>query len=195
MGTEPVDFGIIPDDPAALRAALERAAECDLVLSSAGVSVGEADHMKSVVAELGGTLDFWRVRMRPGSPLAFGTVRDTPWLGLPGNPVSTLVTFELFARPAIRRLMGRRNVFTARLRVVADEPMAGGTPVTHFMRVTLTRSPAGALFARLTGPQPSNILSSIARADALAIVPPDVRVAAGDALDAIPLRELLDDTV
>jgi molybdopterin molybdotransferase len=189
-GGEPVDLGIIADDRAALRAALERAADCDLVVSSAGVSVGEADHMRSVVAELGGTLDFWRVRMRPGSPLAFGTIRNTPWLGLPGNPVSALVTFELFARPAIRRLLGHRRVHAARTRVITAEAMTTTTGLTHFLRVRLERNGTGPAQATLTGPQPSNILSSMARADALLVVPaehPPVR--AGDALDAILLGD------
>lgn len=100
-GAEAVDGGIVRDDRAALRAAMERAANCDLVITTAGVSVGEADFVKETVAALGGTVDFWRVRMRPGSPMAFGSIAGTPWLGLPGNPVSALVTFMLFARPAI----------------------------------------------------------------------------------------------
>ncbi|HKS07450.1 MAG TPA: gephyrin-like molybdotransferase Glp [Gemmatimonadaceae bacterium] len=189
-GGEPVDLGIIADDRAALRAALERAADCDLVISSAGVSVGEADHMRAVVAELGGALDFWRVRMRPGSPLAFGTIRDTPWLGLPGNPVSALVTFELFARPAIRRLLGHRRVYAARTRVITAEAMTTATGLTHYLRVRLDRNGSGPARATLTGPQPSNILSSMSRADALLIVPAEhAPVRIGDALDAILLGD------
>ena len=136
-GGEPVDFGIVPDDAAALRQVLEHASACDLVVTSAGVSVGEADHVKRVVAELGGSMTFWRVRMRPGSPLAFGTLRGKPWLGLPGNPVSSLVTFELFARPAIRRLLGHRDVHAARIPVVVDEAISLSASLTHFLRVRL----------------------------------------------------------
>lgn len=187
-GAEPVDIGIVKDDPAALRAALERAAECDLVVSSAGVSVGEADFMKSVIESLGGSVDFWRVRMRPGSPLACGTIRGKPWIGLPGNPVSTFVTFELFARPAIRKLMGHRSLFAARIRAVAGEPMSLSAPLTHYFRVRLTNNGSGPPRATFTGPQASNIMSSVARADALLIVPADHgKVAVGDELDAIPL--------
>ena len=189
-GGDAVDMGVIPDDPAALRRAIERATNCDFILSSAGVSVGEADHMRGVVAELGGTLDFWRVRMRPGSPLAFGSIRGKPWLGLPGNPVSALVTFELFARPAIRRLLGHRHVFSARTRVTAGEAMPVAPTLTHFLRVRLDRNGAGAPRAMLTGPQASNILSSVSRADALAIIPAErAPVREGDALDAILLGD------
>jgi molybdopterin molybdotransferase len=187
-GGEPVDFGVIPDDLAAVRDALSRAAECDLVLTSAGVSVGEADYIRPVIEALGGTLNFWRVRMRPGSPLAFGTVRGKPWLGLPGNPVSSLVTFELFARPSIRKLLGHRNVFAPRVTVIADEAMPVSVPLTHFLRVRLTSDGGGPPRARLAGPQASNILSSLARADALMIVPADrAEVRVGDALEAIVL--------
>jgi molybdopterin molybdotransferase len=184
-----VDFGIIRDDAAAIRSALERAAaSSDLVVTSAGVSVGEADYLRGAVAELGGTLDFWRVQMRPGSPLAFGTVKGTPWLGLPGNPVSSLVTFELFARPAIRRLMGQRVVFSPRITVIMDDAVSLTGPLTHFLRVTLDQRSDGSRVARLAGPQPSNILSSLARADALLVLPPDQRdVKPGDQCEAILL--------
>lgn len=194
-GAEPVDIGIVGDDPKALRTALERAAECDLVISSAGVSVGEADYMKSIIESLGGTVDFWRVRMRPGSPLASGTVRGKPWLGLPGNPVSTFVTFELFARPAIRKLMGHRSLFATRIKAVAGEPMTLGAPLTHYFRVRLARDGGGPPRATFTGPQASNIMSSVARADALLIVPAGHGpVNAGDVLEAIPLRDFAEDT-
>jgi molybdopterin molybdotransferase len=189
-GGEPVDFGIVPDDAAALRAVLERASACDLIITSAGVSVGEADHVKSVVAELGGSLDFWRVRMRPGSPLAFGMLRGKPWLGLPGNPVSSLVTFEIFARPAIRRLLGHHAVHATRVPVAVDEAVSLAGQLTHFLRVRLTTDGSAPPRARLAGPQPSNILSTFARADALLVVPAGrTDVHAGDVLDAILLGE------
>ena len=128
--------------------------------------------------------------MRPGSPLAFGRVRGTPWLGLPGNPVSSLVTFELFVRPAIRKLMGHHDAFARRVRVTVDEPVQLNAALTHYFRVTLSSNGNGVPHARLTGPQASNILSSMARADALLIVPADrAQVAADETLDAIPLRE------
>jgi molybdopterin molybdotransferase len=188
-GAVAVDFGIIRDDPAEIRSALEKAAaSCDLVVTSAGVSVGEADYLRGAIADLGGTLEFWRVQMRPGSPLAFGRIGATPWLGLPGNPVSSLVTFELFARPAIRRLMGQSEVFSPRFPVIMQDAITVAGPLTHFLRVTLESRPDGATIARLAGPQPSNILSSLARADALLVLPPEVRdVKAGDRCEAILL--------
>lgn len=185
---ESVDIGIVRDNRDELRAAIERATDCDLILTTAGVSVGDADYVKETINSLGGSIDFWRVRMRPGSPLAFGLVRDTPWLGLPGNPVSALVTFELFARPAIRRLMGDAAPFGYRTEVVCGETMTLAPSLTHFVRVNLTRDGDGAMRARTSGPQASNILSSLARADALMIVPADrASVQPGDTFEAILL--------
>jgi molybdopterin molybdotransferase len=188
MGAEAVDFGIARDDPAELRRVLAAAAaDCDLVLTTAGVSVGEHDHVKRVVEELGGALDFWRVRMRPGSPLAAGRIGNTPWLGLPGNPVSTLVTFELFGRPAVRRLAGARSVFPATVPVVLDDAVSINGALTHYLRALVDIGDDGRLHARLAGAQASNIVSSLARANALLIVPPDrPRIAAGELLHALP---------
>lgn len=191
MGAEAIDYGIVRDEPTALREVLSRAAEqCDLVLTTAGVSVGEHDHVKSVVESLGGSLDFWRVRMRPGSPLAAGHIGTTPWIGLPGNPVSTLVTFELFGRPAVRRLAGAAAVFPAPIPVVVDEPVHINGSLTHYLRVVVALGADGRLHASLAGAQASNIVSSLARANALLIVPPDrAPVAPGELLDALPLGD------
>ncbi len=187
MGAEATNFGIVRDDPAALREALAAAAAAsDLVFTTAGVSVGEHDHVKQVVLSLDGALDFWRVRMRPGSPLAAGRIGTTPWLGLPGNPVSTLVTFELFGRPAVRRLAGNRTPYPARMPVITDDAITLSAPLTHFLRAVVTMESDGRLHARLAGGQASNIVSSLARANALVVVPPDrPSVAAGETLEAI----------
>src|SRR5207302_1793349 len=104
-GGVPLELGIARDDKASLREHLARAAGADLVVTTAGVSVGEHDLVRDVLAELGVDLKLWRVQMRPGAPLGFGLLDGRPWIGLPGNPVSTMVTFELFVRPAIRRLL------------------------------------------------------------------------------------------
>ncbi|HYV99770.1 MAG TPA: gephyrin-like molybdotransferase Glp [Gemmatimonadaceae bacterium] len=185
-GGEPVDFGIVPDDERAVREAIERASACDLIITSAGVSVGEADYIRRAVETLRGKLEFWRVRMRPGAPLAFGSVRGKPWIGLPGNPVSSFVTFELFARPAIRALLGAPHAAPRRVQVVAADAYAVSVPLTHFLRVTLEAAAHGPPRARLAGPQASNIMSSLARADALLIVPADHGdMREGDVLDAI----------
>ena len=187
---EPVPLGIARDDPADVRARLERGfAACDLVVSTAGVSVGEHDYLHAALDGLGIDRVFWKVRMRPGSPLAFGTVRGVPWIGLPGNPVSTMVCFELFVRPAIRKLQGHTALFRRAVPVVTAEPVTTGARLTHFLRAVL-REEGGALRARLTGPQGSGILTSMAHANALLVVPEELHdVPAGTTLAAIPLDD------
>jgi molybdopterin molybdotransferase len=98
-GGEPVNLGIARDTPESLREHLGRATDCDLLVTSAGISVGEHDYVRAVLEELGATQRFWKLRMRPGAPVGFGLLRQVPWIGLPGNPVSTMVTYELFVRP------------------------------------------------------------------------------------------------
>ncbi len=186
-GGEPADLGIAPDTPEGVRAriAAARDAGCDVVLTTGGVSVGPRDLVRPAVEALGGTLGFWRVRMRPGGPLAFGTLPARgdaapgggalPWVGLPGNPVSTAVTFAVFVRPLLRALAGDARPFRRVLRAVLAEPVRVAAPLTHFLRATLATDGEGALVARLTGPQGSGLLSSVAAADALVVVPAGVR--------------------
>ena len=189
-GAEPVDLGVATDTPESLREHLERAAGCDLIITSAGISVGEFDYTRDVLTTLGAEMKFWRVRMRPGAPLGFGLLRATPWIGLPGNPVSTMVTFELFVRPAIRRMMGYTRLFRRPVPVRLEEPVTIGARLTHFLRAIVTVQPDGALTARLTGPQGSGILTSMARANALLIVPEDQpRAEAGALLHALLLGD------
>jgi molybdopterin molybdotransferase len=184
-GGEPVYLGIARDTPDALRALLEHARGCDMIITSAGISVGEHDHMRGVLAAMGAVMKFWRVRMRPGAPIGFGLLDGKPWIGLPGNPVSTMVTFELFARPAIHRMRGHRKLFRRPVPVVLDEPVTIGAELTHFLRAIVTVRD-GRSTARLTGPQSSGILTSMSNANALLVVPPDRRsVAAGETLHAI----------
>jgi molybdopterin molybdotransferase len=170
-GGEPVSLGIARDTPESLREHLERALDCDLIITTGGISVGEHDFIRPVLVELGGEVRFWRLRMRPGAPVGFGLVGDIPWLGLPGNPVSTMVTFELFARPAIRKLSGRSKPFRRSAAVTVGEPIKVTARLQHFLRVVLTNGTDGGLEAKLTGPQGSGILTSMMRADALLIVP------------------------
>jgi molybdopterin molybdotransferase len=187
-GAEPVSLGFVGDDPVALRDRLG-GCDCDLLLTTGGVSVGEFDFTRSVLAELGATHRFWRVRIRPGAPLGFGLLRGTPWLGLPGNPVSTLVTFELFARPAIRKLQGHSLLFRRPVTVRLTEAVTLGAPLTHFLRADV-RPLGNELAAKLTGPQGSGLLSSMARANALLVIPPDrTRIEAGEFVDALLLRD------
>ena len=171
-GAEVVDLGIVPDDPAAYAERLSAARGCDLLITSGGVSVGAFDFTKDVLRSLGAELHLWRVSMRPGAPLGFGTLGELPWLGLPGNPVSALVTFELFARPLIRKQRGETGIFRRTVDVRVREEVSIQAPLTHFMRAIVEWAQDGA-WARLTGPQGSGLLTSMARANALLIVPPD----------------------
>ena len=190
-GAVPRDCGIARDTKDSLREHFDRAAGADLLVTTAGVSVGEHDLVRDVLAELGCEMKLWRIRMRPGAPLGFGLLSGKPWIGLPGNPVSTMVTFELFVRPAIRRLAGQPLPFRRTVPVTVGESIKLGPRLRHFLRaVVAPEGEDGALMARLTGPQGSGILTSMARANALLIVPEDrPAVAAGETLPAI----LLDD--
>ncbi|HUH12995.1 MAG TPA: gephyrin-like molybdotransferase Glp [Longimicrobiales bacterium] len=194
-GGTPVPLGIARDDEDDIRAKLAPAlADADLLVTSAGASVGEHDLLKRVLDGLGMELGFWRVQMRPGSPFSFGTVpreEREPLLvfGLPGNPVSALVTYEVLVRPALLRLMGRSRVGPVALRVRAAERIGSKRGLTHFLRVRLERGRDGLWEARLTGPQGSGILTSMAEADALLVVPLERdAVEAGEMVVALPLR-------
>jgi molybdopterin molybdotransferase len=189
-GGVPVSVGTARDDPADIRARLERASSCDLIVTSAGISVGEFDHLRGVLDEMGVELKFWRVKMRPGAPIGFGLLRGTPWIGLPGNPVSTMVTFDLFVRPAIRKMLGHERLFRRPVPVTLEEPVSIGARLTHFLRATVRPGVNGQLLARLTGPQGSGILTSMSKAEALLIVPEErSRVEAGETVHAFLLTE------
>jgi molybdopterin molybdotransferase len=188
-GAIPFDGGITADDPSALRAAIESAMECDLLITSGGVSVGERDYTRTVMKDMGADIRFWRARIRPGGPIAFGIVNGRPWIGLPGNPVSALVTFELFIRPAILKMLGETLLFPQTQVVTLDENVTVSGDLMHFLRVTLTHHNDG-LHARLTGTQSSGALTSMIRANALLIVPEGRREwLPGEQLRAIPLRD------
>jgi molybdopterin molybdotransferase len=189
-GGDPVNLGIARDDPASLRDHLARSAGCDLLITSAGVSVGEFDYTREVLSALGTEMKFWRVRMRPGAPLGFGVLEGMPWIGLPGNPVSAMVTFELFVRPVVRRMLGHVRLFRRPVPVVLEESVSIGARLTHFLRCIVSTRDDGVVTARLTGPQGSGILTSMSRANALLVVPEDrPRVDAGEILHAIPLGD------
>ncbi|MGQ0646630.1 MAG: molybdopterin molybdotransferase MoeA [Gemmatimonadaceae bacterium] len=189
-GAVPLLLGNAEDTPDALRELLLRAKGANLIITSAGASVGEFDYTRAVLSSLGATLDFWKVRMRPGAPIGFGSLDGTPWIALPGNPVSAMVTFELFARPVIRRMLGHTRLFRRPAPVVLEEPVTIGARLTHFLRAIVTVRSDGTLGARLTGPQGSGILTSMSRANALLVVPEDrPQSAAGDRLNALLLGE------
>jgi molybdopterin molybdotransferase len=191
-GGVPISLGHAPDSLEAVRALLGKAVDAapDLILTSAGVSVGEHDHTRAAIESMGTALDFWRVRMRPGAPLGFGHVRGIPWIGLPGNPVSAMVTFELFVRPSLRRMLGHRRLHRRPVPVLLEEPVSIGAKLTHFYRAIVRTREDGVLTARLTGPQGSGILTSMSLANALLIVPEDASsVPAGQTLHALLLGE------
>jgi molybdopterin molybdotransferase len=185
MGAAPVMLGIARDTEADVRARLQEGLDAgvDMFISSAGVSVGAYDVVRTVLAE-GGEIDFWRVRMRPGKPLAFGRYQGVPYLGLPGNPVSAMVSFERFARPAVRKMAGYTLLTRPEIEVTTlDEIVSDGRE--SYIRALVSRSKEG-YAARLTGAQGSNIISSLVKANALLIVPEGVtRVAAGERLTAV----------
>lgn len=165
-------LGIVGDTPEALRAALRDASSADAVVTSGGVSVGDHDHVKPVVSEMG-TMDFWSIAIRPGRPLAFGELRDgprrVPIFGLPGNPVSSLLTFELFVRPALLRMAGHANVARPRARARLLERVDKPAQLRFFARGIHDASDDT---VRTTGPQGSGILRSMSLANCLIDLPP-----------------------
>jgi len=190
-GGVPRLLGIARDTPAALRAKLRRAREADMVVTSAGVSRGYYDVVKEVLAEEG-EIDFWTVAMKPGKPLAFGCFwrgeRRVPHLGLPGNPVSALLTFELFGRPALMKMMGKRDWSRPRIRAIAEERIDTRTSDRVFFARCVVTQRDGRYYARLTGPQGSGILTSMARANAVTAIPPQKRIVEpGEEIEVIML--------
>jgi len=172
---------------------LYRGFDADMLVTTGGVSLGDYDIVKDVLAKRGKIL-FWRVRQKPGKPLVFGiikaeegTPRDIPCFGLPGNPVSSMVTFELFVRPAMLKMMGKKNLAKPIIQAVIEEPIANRDGRRIFARVVVEKR-GGQYFARLTGPQGSGILTSMISANGLVIVPEDkARVNGGDMVQVMML--------
>jgi molybdenum cofactor synthesis domain-containing protein len=191
-GFEAVDLGIAPDTEEAIEAAVQRGvAECDAIVTSGGVSMGDFDYVKVVLDRLsGGGMRWMQVAIKPAKPLAFGTVRGTPVFGLPGNPVSSMVSFELFARPGLRRMMGFADEQLDRpiARGVAAEPLKRWPDgKTHFVRVVASLGADGRYEVRSSGGQASNLLRAMALANALAVVPDGSGVEAGGDVDVMLL--------
>ncbi|MDO8562614.1 MAG: molybdopterin molybdotransferase MoeA [Candidatus Limnocylindria bacterium] len=190
-GCDPWPLGIARDTADDLRRALVRASEADAIVTSGGVSVGDHDHVKPVVESMG-TMDFWSIAIRPGRPLAFGELgpRRTPIFGLPGNPVSALLTFELFVRPALLRMAGRTSVHRPRARAVLVEDVEKPAGLRFFARGV--HDPVLGT-VRTTGPQGSGILTSMALANCLIDLPATAdRAAAGSEVTVI-LTDLPED--
>jgi molybdopterin molybdotransferase len=188
-GAEPFSLGVAPDRLEAIEERVRGAGDADVLVSSAGVSVGDLDLVRTALGRAGAELHLWQVSMRPGKPITFGTLGRRAVFGLPGNPVSAMVTFELFVRPALLKMSGRRRLARPRLRVRALAPVPNPGSRRGYLRVTLENTAEG-LGARLTGEQGSAILRSMVAADGLAVLAPDTAVPVGGELEVIVLREL-----
>ncbi len=191
LGCEVVPMDIVEDKLESTKQALSEAAgKADLVIASGGVSVGEEDHIKPAVEQLG-SLDLWKIAIRPGKPLAFGHIGATPFIGTPGNPVSAFVTFCLFARPFIRRMQGIEQVDAAPLRVRADFDWPKPDKRREFARARLHRDEQGQSWAGVYPSRSSGVLSSVTWANGLVVIPEGQSLKKGDAVDFIPFSELL----
>jgi molybdopterin molybdotransferase len=189
MGATAVDLGLVPDDEDQIREAMVAAADsCDAVVTSGGVSMGDFDYVKKILTEVG-DMRWMQVAIKPAKPLAFGTVAGTPVFGLPGNPVSSMVSFELFARPGIRKMMGHATPVVASVTGRAAAPMSRRADgKTHFARVSAVIGDDGRYEASFSGGQGSHQLSAMAAANALAVLPDGDGIAIGDSVDLLILR-------
>jgi len=170
-GAEPVMLGIARDDPAALRALLEQGLQADVLVTSAGVSMGDRDLVRAILGELEVRQLFWQVDVKPGRPIAFALRGATPVFSLPGNPVSTLLTFDQFVRPALRRMLGHRQPLRPLRRAILQEPLTTSAGRVRLVRVRLERRQDGALLAWSAGNQETGILKTLLCADGVAILP------------------------
>lgn len=191
LGAAVTDLGILGDRPETVERALAKAARThDLILTSGGVSVGEEDHVKAAVARLG-RLHFWQLAIKPGRPIALGQVGRVPFIGLPGNPVSVLVTFLLLARPAVLRLMGCTRLEPTRFRVSAAFAHRKKPNRREWLRVRLVTGEDGELRAQKFPRQGSGILTSMVEADGFVELPEDLtRLEPGERVDFLPFSEL-----
>jgi len=189
VGALPERLGIVPDDYDATLRLLESGLAYDVLITSGGVSVGEFDFVKEAQAALGIERRLWQVAMKPGKPLVFGVRGDCLVFGVPGNPVAAMVSFELFVRPALLRLMGHRRVVRARYRAVLEEDVPNRHDREYVVRVRAWRE-EGRWHASSTGPQGSGMLRSMVKADGLAFVPAETGgLKRGDEVDLLLLRE------
>lgn len=188
-GAEGSNLGVAPDQLDVIESRLRRAAGADVVVSSAGVSVGELDLVREALIRAGAELHLWQVSMRPGKPITFGSLGGRPVFGLPGNPVSAMVTFELFVRPALIRMAGGRSIHRMRLPARTRQPINNPGSRRAYLRVQLSAGRDG-LTARLTGEQGSAILRSMVMADGLAVVPPGTMIPEGEQVEVIVLRDV-----
>ncbi|NVJ55508.1 MAG: bifunctional molybdopterin-guanine dinucleotide biosynthesis adaptor protein MobB/molybdopterin molybdotransferase MoeA [Vibrionaceae bacterium] len=189
LGCEILDFGILEDNEDLMIKALEDAsAQADVVLTSGGVSVGDADYIKLALDKLG-QIDFWRINMRPGRPLAFGQISGKPFFGLPGNPVAVMVSFINFVEPALRKMQGEQNWQPLKVNAIATENLRSRQGRTEFSRGVYQLDSNGQLTVRTTGKQGSGILRSMSEANCLIEISPAVdTVKVGESVTIIPLQ-------
>jgi len=192
LGVELIDMGIIPDDRQAIEDAFLQASEqADAIMTSGGVSVGEADFVKDTLDKLG-KVDFWKIAMKPGKPLAFGFVNDAVFFGLPGNPVSVMATFYQFALPTLKTMMGFNITATPVVKVPCKTNLRKAPGRTDFQRGILHTNELGELIVESIGMQASHVLSGMSKANCFIILPQDWGdVAAGTLVDVQPFRGLM----
>ena len=204
LGIEGVDLGVVRDDPVALESAFREAAQqADAIVTSGGVSVGEADHTKAMMRKLAhseapgqGGVAFWRIAMRPGRPMAVGRIGQVPLFGLPGNPVAVMVTFLAFVRPALWRMMGARandpQVDSPLLQACSSEAIRKKPGRTEYQRAIVSRAADGTLNVRTTGQQGSGVLSSMVQANGLMVLPhAQGNIAIGDVVEVMMFAGVL----
>jgi molybdopterin molybdotransferase len=186
LDCEFIDLGVVRDDPPALEAAFQQAAaQADAIITSGGVSVGEADYTKAMMKKLG-DVAFWKIAMRPGRPMAVGRIGSSVLFGLPGNPVAVMVTFLAFVRPALLRMMGSTQAQPPLLKARSADAIRKKSGRTEYQRGVVTRAADGSLDVRITGNQGSGVLSSMVQANGLIVLGhAQENVAAGDVVDVM----------
>ena len=192
LNIEVTDLGVVGDQPQALTAAFKSAAlDHDVIITSGGVSVGEADYSKSVFETIG-NINFWKIAMKPGRPLAFGNIDQKLYFGLPGNPVSVMTTFYIFVQPALKKMSGQSTSTILKVKATTQNDLRKRRGRTEFQRAILSISDHGDVQVSSTGAQGSGILSSVSKADCFIVLPEDTsKVSMGDTVTVIPFAGLI----
>ncbi len=174
-GAISIDLGIAKDDLQILRSKIAEGCKADILISSGGVSMGDYDLVRDALIDMGGEVKFWQIAIRPGMPTTFGILQGTPFFGLPGNPVSSMVCFEIFCRPALLKMSGHSHLFRPWIEAVTQQDIKTKAGRRHFLRVRLERKD-GEIRLQLTGDQGSGILTSLSHAHGLAVIPEETSV-------------------